>query len=154
MSVFSSIPIRSNSDTGLVDASWWNTIRSALISWAGTAIIDETQFTIAGSQSSYQSITGLLLDHSVSRAHEIEYTLHRTDGTTSRREMGKLFAMYKNTEGTWYYERQSWGDDVLGNGTVSDPLIVSAAGQVQYKSDNFASGTIRYKSVVTFAKET
>lgn len=154
MSVFSDIPIRSNSDTGLVDASWWNTIRTALIAYAGTAMVDETQFTIAGSQSSYASITGLLLNSTVSRAHEIAYTIYRTDGTTSRRELGKLFAMFKAQEGTWYYERESIGDDTLGNGTVSDPLIVNATGQVQYKSDNFASGTIRYKSVVTFATET
>jgi hypothetical protein len=32
MSAFSDIPIRSNADTSLVDASWWNTIRAALIS--------------------------------------------------------------------------------------------------------------------------
>lgn len=155
MSVFSDIPVRSNSDTGLVDAGWWNTIRTALISWAGTSYIDETQFSISGSQSSYQNITGLLLNSTVSRAHEIEYTMTRDDGTTSRREIGKLFAMYKDREGTWYYERQSWGDDVLGNGTVSNPLIINASGQAQYKSDNFsANAKIRYKSVVTFAKET
>ena len=154
MSLFSSIPIRSNADTGLVDASWWNTIRTALIAFAGTATIDETQFTIAGTQASYQSVTGLLLDHSVSRAHQIAYTLYRTDGTNSRRELGVLHAMYKATEGTWYYERDSRGDDVLGNGTVANCLIVNASGQVQYKSDNFANGTMRYKSVITFLKET
>jgi hypothetical protein len=153
MSVFSSIPVRSNADTGLVDASWWNAIRTALIAYAGTATVDETQSTISGTQSSYQSI-GLTLDHSVTRAQQIEYTIYRDDGTVSRREMGTLHAMYKAREGTWYYERESHGDDALGNGTVSDPLIVNASGAFQYKSDNFASGTIRYKSVVTFSKET
>lgn len=154
MSVFSSIPVRSNADRGTVDASWWNTIRTALIAYAGAGLVDETQFVIADNQTAYTSITGLLFDHSVSRAHEIGYTIYRSDGTTSRREMGKLFAMYKTQEGTWYYERQSFGDDALGNGTVSSPLIVTSAGQVQYKSDTFAAGTIRYKSVISIAKET
>lgn len=152
--VFTSIPVRSNADRGTVDASWWNTIRTALVSWAGSGAIDETQFTIADNQTAYTSITGLLFDHSTSRAHEIGYTIYRSDGTTSRREMGKLLAMYKAQEGTWYYERQSFGDDALGNGTVSNPLIVSSAGQVQYKSDAFAAGTIRYKSIISIAKET
>ncbi len=152
--VFSNIPVRSNADTGMVDASWWNTIRTALIAYFGSGGVDETQFTIADNQTAYANITGLFFDHSVTRALDLAYTIYRDDGTVSRREIGVLHAMYKAREGTWYYERESWGDDVLGNGTVANPLILSAAGQVQYKSDTFAAGTIRYKGVITFVKET
>lgn len=152
MSIFSDIPIRSNADTGLVNASWWNAIRSALIAYAGSGLVDETQGTVAGTTGTYTSLA-LTLAHTVSRAHQIAYTIYRDDGTTSRREFGHLLAMYKAREGTWYYERQSWGDDALGNGTVSDPLIINASGVLQYKADNFASGTIRYKSIVTISKE-
>lgn len=154
MSVFSSIPVRSNADRGTVDASWWNTIRTALITAFGTAMVDETQFTIANSQTAYSNVTGLSFDHSLSRALEVQYSIYRDDGTTSRRELGTLYAFYKAREGTWSYERESHGDDALGNGTVSDPLIVNSSGQVQYKSDTFAAGTMRYKSIITFLKET
>lgn len=152
--VFTSIPVRSNANRETVDASWWNAIRTALVSYIGAGGVDETQFTIAGSQSSYQNVTGLLFDASVTRSLEVPYTIYRDDGTASRRESGILRTHYKAREGTWYYERVSWGDDALGNGTVSNPLIVNSSGQVQYKSDNFASGTIRYKAVVSFLKET
>lgn len=154
MSVFSSIPVRSNGQT--VDVSWWNTIRTALISFAGAGLVDESQATIADAQGTYQSVSGLSFDHSLVRAVDIEYTIYREDGTTSRRERGTLRAMYKAREGTWGYERQSYGDDALGNGTVSSPLIVNSSGQVQYKSDSIGGtyvGSMRFKVVTSFAKE-
>lgn len=154
MSVFSSIPVRSNADRATVDASWWNTIRTALITAFGTGMVDESQFTIADNQTGYTNVTGLSFDHSTTRALNLNYTIYRDNGTVSRRELGTLRAFYKAREGTWSWERESSGDDALGNGTVSDPLIVSSSGQVQYKSDTFAAGTIRFKSVITFAKET
>lgn len=156
MSAFSDIPVRANGDT--VDAGWWNTIRTALINTFGATGLLESQFTIADNQSSYANITGLLLDGSVSRAVDIEYTIYRTNGSsTERRERGILRCMFKAVANAWSFERQSWGDDALGNGTISTPLNVTSAGQVQYKSDSIGAtyvGTIRYKIVNSFAKET
>lgn len=157
MGLFNSIPVRSNADTGLVTANWWNDIRTALINAFGSGIISETQGTIADGSSAYTDITGLLLDSSVNRCADIEYTIMRTTGAASRRERGILRAMFKTTEGTWTYERQSFGDDALGNGTVADSLKVSSTGQVQYKSDSMGGtyvGRIRYKIVTAFEKET
>lgn len=157
MGLFSGIPVRSNADTGLVTAGWWNDIRTALINAFGSASIAETQGTIADGSASYTDISGLLLDSSVSRCADIEYTIMRTTGAASRRERGILRAMFKTTEGTWTYERQSFGDDALGNGTVADSLKVSSTGQVQYKSDSMGGsyvGRIRYKIVTAFEKET
>lgn len=158
MSVFTDIPIRSNSDTGMVDASWWNTIRSALISAFGSSTVIETQFTIADNQSSYANITGLLLDSTVSRALDIEYTIYRTNGSSiEKRERGILRCMYKAVALAWTFEHQSWGDDALGNGTISTPLNVTSAGQVQYKSYSIGAtyvGKMRYKVVTAFATET
>lgn len=155
--LFSNIPVRSNADTGLVDASWWNTIRTSLVSFFSAGGIDESQFTIADNATAYTNITGLSFDHSVTRALNLEYTIYRENGTVSKRELGTLRAFYKAREGTWSYERQSYGDDALGNGTISAPLIVSSAGQVQYKSYSVGgvyTGTIRFKAVTAFAKET
>ncbi len=154
---FSSIPIRSNANTGLVDASWWNTIRTALINFMGAGAIDETQFTIADNQSGYQNITGLLLDASVTRAVAIHYTIYRSTGAVERREMGVIWAFYKALATAWSFEVDSYGDDSLGNGTVSVPLNVTSAGQVQYKSDSMGgsySGKMRYKAVISFITET
>lgn len=150
MSIFSDIPIRSNADTGLVTAAWWNTIRTALIGAFGTVSVAETQGTLANNMTAYTSISGLSFDHSATRAWSLDYTIYRDDGTTSRREIGVLKGMYKAREGTWAYERQSWGDDSLN---MTDSLILNSSGQVQYKSDSFAIGLIRYKSVITFNKE-
>jgi hypothetical protein len=128
-----------------------------LVSYFGTGGVDETQFTIADNQTAYTDITGLSFDHSVTRAINLEYTVYREDGTTSKRELGLLRAFYKAREGTWSYERQSYGDDALGNGTISAPLIVNSSGQVQYKSYSVGgsyTGTIRYKAITVFAKET
>lgn len=158
MSLFSAIPVRSNADTGTVDASWWNTIRTALIAFAGGGVVDETQFTIADNQSSYQNITGLLFDASVTRAVTLEYTIYRTNGSSiERRESGFVTAFYKAVAAAWSFERVSYGDDALGNGTIAQSLNVTSAGQVQYKSDSIGAtyvGTIRYRAVVSFAKET
>jgi hypothetical protein len=157
MGIFDAIPVRSNADTGMVEASWWNTIRTALVNAFGNASIAETQFTIADNQSSYADITGLLLDASVSRALDIEYTIYRTNGSSiEKRENGILRCMYKAVAAVWSFEHQSWGDDALGNGTISAPLNVTSAGQVQYKSYSIGAtyvGTIRYKIQKSFNKE-
>lgn len=151
---FEAIPIRSNGNQVAVDASWWNTIRTYLIDffdgYIGGGAVVETQFTIADNQSSYQNITGLLVDGSINSCVDIEYTIYRASGGTRRRERGVLRCMYKPTDG-WSFERESWGDDALN---MSDSLNVTTAGQVQYKSDSFAAGKIRYKTGNVFLIET
>ena len=156
MSIFSDLPIRSNADVGKVDATWFNRIRTAILTFAGTGALDETQFTIADNQTAYQSITGLFLDASVTRAADVEYTLYRTDGTASsieRRERGVLRCFYKALDGSWSYERESWGDDAL-NKTTS--LILDGSGQGHYLSDSVGgtyTGSVRFKTVLTFDLE-
>lgn len=148
------IPVRSNSDTGLVNASWWNVLRSAILSIAGAGAIEETQFTIADNQSSYQDVTGLLLDKDVTQSVRIDYTFYRTNGSTvERRESGYLICLYKPVAAAWTYERYSWGDDALN---MADGLYLTSAGQVQYKSDSVGAtyvGTMRYKIALSFNKE-
>ncbi len=156
---FSDIPIRINSDTGLVNAGWWNVFRTALLAVFGTGtFFTDTQFTIADNMTAYTDVTGLVLDASASRAIDIEYTAYRTNGSSiEMRERGVLHCMYKAVAGVWSYERESRGDDAFGNGTISDPLKLTSAGQVQYKSFSVGAtyvGTMRYKTVVSFNKET
>ncbi len=152
MSLFSDIPVRSNADTGLVTASWWNSIRTALVNAFGDGgIIAETQKTIVGTQSSYADITGFKFDQTTTSAQTIHYTIYRTDGTTSRRELGALHGWYHGNEGTWSWERESRGSDALN---VSNSLTVDGTtGQVSYKSDAYPNGTILFKSVIVFSQE-
>lgn len=158
MGVFDAIPVRSNADTGLVDASWWNTIRTALVSAFGSGGVAETQFTIADNQTAYTNITGLSFSQSSTRAVNLEYTIYRTNGSSiERREIGTMKCMHKPVAGTWSYELTSVGDDALGNGTISDPFICNSSGQIQYKSDSIGAtyvGTIRYKVINSFTTET
>ncbi len=158
MSIFSDIPIRLNGGAGgnKVYASWWNDLRTALINAFGSGLFPETQFTIADNQSGYQDITGLLLDSTLYRSARIEYTIYRTNGSSvERRETGYITAHYKPIAGTWTYSRRTdHGDDALN---VANSLFVTTAGQVQYKSDSIGAtyvGTIRYKIVIAFDKET
>lgn len=156
MGLFDAIPVRSNADRGTVDAGWWNTIRTALVGAFGNGAVTETQFTIADNQSSYTDITGLALSLSVTKAAIIEYTIYRTNGSsTERREVGRLVAYHKAVAGAWSYERHTdAGDDALN---VADSLIVNSSGQVQYKSDSIGAtyvGTIRYKIINSFVSET
>lgn len=154
---FEGIPLRSNADTGYVDASWWNTIRAYLINYfeeyIGEGGVSETQFPIADNQLTYQPITGLIIDKAVTVSFDLEYTMLRTDGTLIRRERGAIYAHVKND--VWSYSREiKHGDDALN---VDDSLTVDAStGQVSYKSDSMGGtylGTIRYKVLTAFLKE-
>ncbi len=153
MSLFSDIPTRRNGDTFY--ASWVNDIKTALVAFFGAGMIGETQFTIADNQVAYADITGLLLDSTITRAVDIEYTIYRTNGgATERRERGTLRCLYKPVALAWSFDRESFGDDALN---IASSLNVTSAGQVQYKSDSIGAtyvGKIRYKVVTAFDKET
>lgn len=151
---FSDLPVRENGKK--IYASWFNDIRTALVAAFGVGGIPEAQFTIADNQSSYQDITGLLLDQNVARVVDVEYTIYRTNGSsTERRERGVLHCTYKAIAAVWDYNRETLsGDDALN---VADSLICNSSGQIQYKSDSVGGtyvGKIRYKSGITFDKET
>lgn len=130
MSFFSSIPVRENSDD--VDASWWNTIRTKLVTFFGAGINDPQTFTIADNQSSYADITGLLLDSSTYTYYEVFYTIIRSDGTNKRRERGFLYFSYDSQNG-WAMNRDSGNADALNMGVDS---IALSSEQAQYKSDS------------------
>lgn len=147
------IPIRANGQK--IDSSWFNTIRSALISLLGTGTIDETQFTIADNQSSYASITDLVFSGATYASFKVQYTIYRFDGTSDeRREVGTLTASYSADADAWTYSRRiDAGVDALG---IDDSLFVTSAGQVQYKSDSMGGtyeGYIRYKVLEVFLIE-
>jgi hypothetical protein len=157
MSLFSSIPIRTNAKTDVVDASWWNTIRSKLIEYFGEGVTGETIFTIADNQASYQNITGLSFDGDDYSHVKIEYTIYRTNGGgTERKESGTLILNYKKTAQTWTINRRSEDDDALNVASSLALNVSSGVAQVQYKSDSVGGtyqGVMTYKVSQTFNTE-
>lgn len=153
MSIFESIPIRVNSDTVPVDASWWNTIRAKLIeAFAGLDASDEP-LTIANNQSSYQNITGLVLDKDTYTVYGIRYTIYRKDDTpTEVKEVGLIVATWKPVAEAWSFSRRTeHGEDALG---IVDALYIDpTTGQAQYKSNDMAGAnyesTFEYQIIFT-----
>jgi hypothetical protein len=147
MGLFDSIPIRSNgAEGGEVDASWWNSIRTALINAFGESITSETDFTIADDESSLTDITGLSVDSSEVVYAKVVYTISRTDGSTPRRETGALFLTYDDNGSSWELDRRSNFGDALNMGNNS--ISVTAGGQLQYKSDSMGGsyvGSMKYR---------
>lgn len=151
MSFFSDIPIRSNGAVVPVDASWWNTIRTKLVSFFGTGVTAPATFTIADNQSSYANITDFVLDSATYQYYAVEYTIIRTDGTVKRRERGMLYFSHDSVNG-WVMERISGNADALN---VADSLALSSQ-QLQYKSDSMGGtyeGKFTWKIVSTFDAE-
>jgi hypothetical protein len=152
---FADLTVRANATK--IYASWFNDIRTKLISYFGAGLVAETQFTIADNQAAYANITGLLFDHLVVRSVKVEYSIYRTNGSsTERREMGTVTLTYKPVAGTWAIARVTDTDDDALN--VTDSLyVVPATGQMQYKSDSVGGtyvGKMRYKVLTSFDKET
>lgn len=151
MGLFDAIPIRDNGLTE-VDASWWNSIRTALINAFGDQINAQTPFTIADDQSSLADIAGLVFDEAEVIFFKMRYSIFRTDGSSPRRETGIFEAAWDEATSSWLYKREAISGNALNMG--ADSLQITAAGQVQYKSDSMGgtySGTIVYKILETLA---
>lgn len=156
---FEGIPVRSNEAISTVDDSWWNVIRTYLMSffvnYFGEQIIGETQFTILDNQDEYQTLTGLVFDKDEVSSFDLEYTIQRTDGTETRRERGALYA--HAVSGVWSYSRETkHGEDALGAEILNSLHVDEDLGEVQYKSDEMGGthvGTIRVKVMMIFQKE-
>jgi hypothetical protein len=155
MSLFESIPIRSNANTEPVEASWWNIIRTKLIEAFGD--IPETSkgsFAIANNQASYANITGLLIDKDETTSAMIAYRIKRsTDTPTIRYEVGLLDCHYVG--GAWETFREINVGNALGDGTDEGPFgalrLEPTTGQAEYQSSNLSggdyAGTIEWRIV-------
>jgi hypothetical protein len=152
MGVFDSIPIRNNADTILVDASWWNIIRTALVNYFGSGSTGAAQFTIVDNQATPANITNMVIDHTVYQYASVEYSIIRSDGTHKRRERGMLYLSYDTVNG-WVLERDSGNTDALN---LASSLSITSAGQVQYISDSMGgsyAGMMTWKFNSTFVQE-
>ena len=144
MGVFENLTLRSNGED--VDVSWWNSIRSALISTFPSVAVSEVAQTLDNNQTSYVDITGLLLDSLSYTSYKIRYRLQRSDDSPDvRDEVGELQARWDGS--AWTFTRTIDYGNALGDGTQDGDFgtdylyIVPGTGQAQYKSSNMTGGT-------------
>lgn len=147
MGVFEDIPIRSNADDENVSASWWNIIRSKLITAFPSFEVPTSAFTIANNQSTQQDVTGLSVDSSDYHYYKYRYEVSRSDDTPkTQEEVGYLEAFYDGS--SWSTIRTISFGNALGDGTEAGTGVTtdylgfdSSTGQAKYKSSNFTGGS-------------
>lgn len=81
-------------------------------------------------------ITGLVFASASFHGAKIGYQILRTDGVDDRRESGTISLQFKPNEAAWEISREVEGDTIVGV-----TLTVTAAGQVQYATDDFTGQT-------------
>lgn len=137
MSLFSSLPVRSNGggEENRVTASWFNAIRSALISAFGAGAIGETEFTVANNQGAAANVTGLSVSSASYRGAIVEYDVTRKTDTASSevRCVGTMFLQYRAESSAWEICGTSENGDDVGV-----TFSITSGGQVQYTSTNIS----------------
>lgn len=107
MGYFDDIPIRANGDD--VDASWWNTIRTKLITAFGVGFTGDTQQSITDGQAA-TDITGLLLASASASTYQIRITSKRDDGTSQLRHVQNITAWYNSRKAAWAISVEEIGE--------------------------------------------
>lgn len=150
---FADIPIRENGQK--IDSSWWNIIRSMLITAFDSENLGQEEFVIADNQSTSQNITGLILNSAECISAVIRYEIFRKNEVpTELRELGYLSCIWNSTTNQWSLSRRiDAGVDALNRGD-NGITIVAGTGQIQYQTDDMAGSThegyIRYKIITKF----
>lgn len=110
----------------------------------------EPQFTIANNQTTFAAITGMLFDKTKHKSAIIRFDAYRKDATPKEVSViGKLHVIYKPVLDTW----EVFGPDLAGDLTddIGLEFDITSAGQVRYKSTNFAGGS--YVGLLRFKLE-
>lgn len=141
MSLISSLPLRVNGEE--VDASWWNTIRSALLQlFPGSDGNPTAPYDVANNQSTYTNI-GINYDPAAGSSWITFYEIYRKTDSSELLEVGEIHVTYKPVTGNFDYGRViKVGDNSLNtSGSIlTDPFQVTSGGDLQYKSDNLSGG--------------
>ncbi|MGZ3696472.1 MAG: hypothetical protein ACXWPM_00085 [Bdellovibrionota bacterium] len=98
---------------------------------------------VANAQGAAVNLPNLSFDPAQTKTARIFYRIDRNDNVTERVSTGDLWVRYRPVGGTWEIDDDSHGDE---DGVE---FSITAAGQVQYTSDNMAgggySGTMSYQ---------
>lgn len=135
MGLFNDLTVRENGQDIL--AGWFNLIRLAGIAveaFLGSFIYSTSSVSIANNQTSAANVTGLTVSSATERYAVAEIRIRRVStggGATERVSVQTLFLTYNTLAATWALTKGSYGPDEHGM-----DFTVTAAGQVQYASDN------------------
>lgn len=130
---FTNIPIRSNGQT--IIASWFNTIRTALLNAFGNESLEQTSFSGIASQTG-TDVTGLVFSSASTRRAKIEYTIV----TATKVESGDFVLLYDGTN--WIKHDGA----VEGVDSLISLDVNASTGQVTYDSDT-ETFTLNYKAI-------
>jgi len=134
-----------NEDPGWGEAvtAWAEDVTDVLGSVSGVNDKSITSVGILNNQSSPVNVTGLAFSVSAVRSFEAPYIVYRTNGTDVETESGILRGNYNSQSADWNFTYDRVGD-------AGVEFVITAAGQVQYYSDNITGGTytglIKYKA--------
>lgn len=124
-------PVQGDGNWGEEATAWAEAVTEALTSVQGPNDILITSATILNDQSTPVDVSGLQFDTSDVLSVEVDYLIQR-QGTSTDTENGKIFANYNGT--AWKIQQDGVGD-------VGVIFSITAAGQVQYTSTDFAGHT-------------
>jgi hypothetical protein len=91
---------------------------------------------VVNNQSTPADVTGIVLDTASFKGFKLAFNIYRTDGASELSQTGTLHVAYKPIAGTFAVSEHFSGDD------AGVTFSVTAAGQLQYVSTDFAGQTI------------
>lgn len=149
MAIFGDIPLRSNGE--VIEASWFNTIRSKLISAFGD--VEGAVAQAISNSVTNQDVTTLSFDSAEVSEADVEYILRRKTDSGEVFLKGGFSLQYMQATDAWRIKEGEFrGDDVGVTFTLLDDTGGgSNVTQVRYTSDNFA-GTSYVGNIVTSYK--
>ena len=146
MSFFSSIPIRLNGQ--IIDAAWFNIIRTLLIS-----IIGDAQGQVSesiGNTDVNQDIGELTdIDGDLYFRIDVEYTVRRTSTTKNLSQSGRFYLHWKSTG----WEKHGDEQDIIGDdGKIEFSLFQAGELVTVRESTTDIGGTGHVGSITTMVK--
>lgn len=134
---FSDIDLRANGET--IVASWFNSIRTALVSFFGTENINTTSFSALASQTN-ANVTGLVFSSASTESVRVFYQIE----TATLFEKGEFDLIYDGS--SWELHQGAISGD--NSGITFD--VNASTGQVTYSSGGETS-TIKFSAITVDA---
>jgi hypothetical protein len=146
---FSAIPDRGNGQRILY--GWFNALKNAgaaLEGFLGGGFVGETSFSIANNTGP-SDVTGLVLAQATYKSAILFVEVRRKTDSTEAISVGMLKLYYRAATSDWALVDELSGDE---DGVT---FTITAAGQLQYTTDNMAgsgyTGTMKYRMITTGA---
>jgi hypothetical protein len=111
---------------------------------------DGVEISVVNNQAAAANVTGVLFDKTAVKSGRCLFDVHRRTDSAQADEMGELYFWHNPVADTWSVDVQSRFGTGSGSGLT---FSITAAGQVQYVTDNMAgasySGTLRINDIKT-----